>query len=274
MSRRPPPRRVPTDPRLRTRRLAVERSRRNRSVIAVLVVVALGAGVWAAFFSPLLEVQEVRVVGSKHTSEDEVLEATGVRGDNLLLLSADGLEDTVRSLPWVATAKVDRILPDTVRVTIDERKPALVIEGMHGAWTVDLSGRVLQRGRVSGYPILEAAVTGGLEPGAQVTQDGAVAVLRMYRTLPRQVRKRVVAIFAPSEERISFSLSDRTLVRYGSARMLVAKRRVLEALLQRLREQGRAALYIDVRVPSNPAIAPAAPSPSGTPLPTPSPTGT
>lgn len=266
-----PPRRVPTDPRLRKRRLAVDRARRDRALIGAGVLVLLGAGVWAAFFSPLLDVSNLKLIGSKHTSKADVLEATGVEGDNLLLLSTERLEGVVADLPWVARAKVDRILPDTVRVTIKERKPALVIEGLRGSWTVDLSGRVLARGGTKGYPVLETPVTGGLEPGAAVTHDGSEAVLRMYRSLPAQVRRRVVAIFAPSEERISFSLSDRTLIRYGSAHMLKAKRRVLDALLDRLREQGRVALYIDVRVPSNPAIAQASPSPTGTPFTTPAP---
>lgn len=272
MTKQRVPSRVQTDPRLRSRRLEVERKRRNRALLVAAFIVVLGACVWVAFFSPLLDVKNVRVVGSKHTSESDVLTATGIRGRNLLLVSTGGLERAIASLPWVAEAKVDRILPDTVRVTIEERKPALVIEGLKGAWTVDGDGRVLQKGRVPDLPVLEAAVTGSLEPGADVTHDGALAVLRMWRSLPRKLRLNIVAIFAPSSERISFSLSDRTLVRYGSAHMLTAKRRVLEALLERLKGQGRRAAYIDVRVPSSPAIAPAAPSVSPTPGAAPSPT--
>lgn len=266
------PSRVQTDPRLRSRRLEVERRRRNRALIGAGVAVALGALVWTAFFSPLLDVKRVRLVGSKHTSSSQVLEATGIRGDNLLLVSTARLEGDIRGLPWVSDAKVDRILPDTVRVTIEERTPALAIRGLEGAWTVDGDGRVLQRGALSGLPVLEAAVTGALRPGAEVTHDGALAVLRMWRSLPRKLRSDIVAIFAPSSERISFSLVDRTLIRYGSAHMLTAKARVLDALLQRLREQGRVAAYIDVRVPSSPAIAPAAPSATPTPGVSPSPT--
>ena len=266
------PSRVQTDPRLRSRRKEVERQRRIRALIGVGVLALAGGLVWVAFFSPLLEVERVRLLGSKHTSKSEVFDATGVRGDNLLLLSTSRLESDIADLPWVAEAKVDRILPDTVRVTVKERTPALVIEGLRGSWTVDPDGRVLQSGSVRGLPVLEAAVTGSLRPGAEVTNDGAVAVLRMWRSLPTKLRSRVVAIFAPSAERISFSLTDRTLIRYGSAHMLVAKARVLKALLARLAEQGRGAAYIDVRVPSSPAIAPAAPSPTVSPTPATSPT--
>lgn len=239
----------------------------------LLAIALLGFLVWVAFFSPLLDVHRVKLVGSKHTSNEEVLEATGIEGDNLLLISTGSLEEDIRALPWVATAKIDRILPDTVRVTIRERRAAFVIEGLQGTWTVDASGHVLQKGRAGRLPVLQAAVTGTLVPGEQVDDDGARAVLRMWRSLPPRLRSDVVAIFAPSAERISFSLSNRTLIRYGSAHMVGAKRRVLVALLGRLRKQGRTAAYIDVRVPSNPAVAPAAtPGPSATPNPSPSPT--
>ena len=266
------PSRVQTDPRLRSRRLEVARKRRNRTLIVVASLIGLAGLVWVAFFSPLLDVKRVRLVGSKHTSASEVLDATGVRGDNLLLVSTGRLETEIKSLPWVAAAKVDRILPDTVRVKIEERRAALVISGLRSTWTVDGAGRVLQVGAVRDLPVLEAAVTGSLEPGAVVTDDGSLAVLRMWRSLPSKMRARIVAIFAPSAERISFSLVDRTLIRYGNAHMLTAKARVLEALLARLKEQGRAAAYIDVRVPSSPAIAPAAPTAPPTPGASPSPT--
>ena len=268
--------RIRTDPRLRQRRVEVERTRRRR-ILGVLTTLAIaGVCVWGAFFSPLLAVQEVRLVGSAHTTRREVLAATGVAGDNLLLVSAGKLEEQVQGLPWVARAKVDRILPDTVRVTISERRAAMVIDSVRGSWTVDKTGRVLQQGHAGDkLPVLEAAATGELEPGKVVTAEGAVAVLEMWRSLPVRLREDVVALFAPTAERISFSLADRTLVRYGGARLLGSKRRVLVALLARLREQGRAAAYIDVRVPSNPAIAPATtatPSPATSASQTPSPT--
>lgn len=265
--------RIRTDPRLRQRRVEVERTRRRR-ILGVLVTLAVaGVFVWGAFFSPLLVVQEVRLVGSGHTTEREVLAAIGVAGDNLLLVSADELEEQVQRLPWVARAKVDRILPDTVRVKIRERRAAMVIDSVRGSWTVDGTGRVLQRGHAGDrLPVLEAAVTGSLVPGESVTAEGAVAVLEVWRSLPPRIRTDVVAIFAPTAERISFSLADRTLVRYGGARLLTSKKRVLLSLLTRLSQQGRAAAYIDVRVPSNPAIAPAASvTPPANISPTPSP---
>jgi cell division septal protein FtsQ len=84
-----------------------------------------------------------------------------------------------------------------------------------------------------------------------------------------KVRDEIVAVVAPSFERISFSLADGTLIRFGAAERLDAKNEVLNALLKRLKEQGRSAAYIDVRVPTSPAVAPRT-SEAARPAPSPS----
>ena len=272
--------RIRTDPRISRRRQAVERSHRRRTIGTITALGLTAAAIWGAFFSPLLRVNEVRVVGARHTTSAQVAEITGLdTGDNLLLLSTDLLEEEILALPWVADAEVDRRLPDTVRVKIREREPALVIEVPSGRWTIDARGRVLQEGRSSArLPLLSGAVMGDLEPGEQVSHDGVVGGLQVWRSLPGRLRSRIVALFAPSSERISFSFSDHTLVRYGSSRDRAAKRRVLLALLERIKEKGLQASYIDIRVPTNPAIAPIETTPTPTPAaavaPTPAPTST
>jgi cell division septal protein FtsQ len=67
----------------------------------------------------------------------------------------------------------------------------------------------------------------------------------------------VVGVFAPTVERITFSLREGTSVRYGAAEQIRDKNEVLQVLLRRLDDEGRTAAYIDVRVPTSPAVAPA-----------------
>jgi cell division septal protein FtsQ len=106
--------------------------------------------------------------------------------------------------------------------------------------------------------VLTAPGLEGVEPGAAVVDGAAGAALRAYAALPRSARRSVRAAFAPSVERISFSLEGGLLVRWGAAERLTDKRRVLSALLARLARTGTAAAYVDVRVPEHPAV-------SGTP---------
>jgi cell division protein FtsQ len=264
-----PAERVGTDPRISRRRKAVEKSRRRRLIGWLVAVVVLAAAIWGAFFSPLLKVEEVRVLGADHASEADIRAAAALAEDqNLLLVSTGVVADKVAQLPWVAEARVDRKLPNTVRIRITERKPAIVLSLDTGRWSLDARALVLERGVAKDdLAVLSGVVLPEPAPGERIDHGGVAGALRVWRSLPHKLKTDVVALFAPGPERISVSLVDHTLIRYGAATELRAKKRVLLALMRRLRNQRKAAAYIDVRVPTSPAVAPATPAPSASPTP-------
>lgn len=267
--------RLATDPRISRRRRAVARSKRRRVFIVMGSLAALAAIGWVALASPLLAVDEVKVVGAEHTTSEDVTLAAGLGpDDNLLLLSTSEVEEKTETLPWVRSAEVDRMLPGTVRVRITERVPAMVVSLGAARWTIDPHGFVLDSGVVGeNLPILGGAETGDIQVGVQLTTPEIQDALKAFRSMSKKLRSKIVAVIAPTFERISFSLADGTLIRFGAAERLAAKNQVLNALLTRLAEQGRVAAYIDVRVPTSPAVAPrtSVASPAVTPAPSPTP---
>lgn len=217
--------------------------------------------VYVMFWSPLLEVRTVRVVGARHVSSEEVAARADLgEGRNLLRLSTEEVADEVEKLPWVKRAEVDRMLPGTVRVRIVEREPSLSLTLDGSSWVIDDLGFVLEKGPGDRLPVLAGIEAGGIEPGNRLQTKEAADALRAYRSLSAPLRARVAGVFAPTRERITLSLEDGTVIRYGAAERLVPKNRVLGALLRRARAEGRKLGYIDVRVPTNPAVAPVAPS--------------
>lgn len=271
-------RRVRTDPRISRRRKAVARTKRRKIASALLGTALVGAAVWGAFWSPLLEVRRVQVVGAKHTSADDVRAAVDLgSNDNLLLVSTGRVAAAAEELPWVAEAEVHRRLPGTVRIRLDERKPALVVVVASGQWTIDITGHVLEDGSVSDrLPTLTGAALGTLEPGDRLVTDDVESGLAVWRSLPKRIRVQVASVVAASRERVALVLNNGTLVRYGGPDRLGAKNKVLAALLVRLSSQGRRATYIDVSIPASPAVGPppvtsATPTPSAAATPTPTP---
>lgn len=249
--------RVQTDPRIARRRRAVARSKRRRLLIGLAVCVVVGAAVWAMFWSPVLVVRDVTVRGAEQTDRDDVTDATGLVGaeENLLLLSTSEVKNRVARLPWVDSVKVDRILPGTVRVRISEREPAFILAIGAAKWTLDETGRVLEVGEVrKGLPVLSGVEVGRVEPGVELQTSEARDALSAHAALPSKVKRSVIAIFAPTSERISFALQGGTEIRYGAARRMRAKAVVIKALFARLKAEGRSAAYLDVRVPTSPAV--------------------
>jgi cell division protein FtsQ len=249
--------RVDTDPRISRRRKAVARSKRKRIFAGAGALGLIAAIVWAMFFSSLLDVRNIKVVGAEHVDSDEVAEVSGLlsTGQNLLTLATDEVASRVEGLAWVADAEVDRMLPGTVRIRITEREPAMVLSIGAARWTVDAHGVVLEAGEVTeGLPVLAGVEVGDISAGIELMTPEAVDALRAYRSMPRSLRAEIVGVFAPTVERISFSLRSGTVVRYGAAEKLADKNEVLRVLLERLASEGRSAAYIDVRVPTSPAI--------------------
>jgi cell division protein FtsQ len=248
--------RVHTDPRISRRRKAVARSKRKRYFVGMALVLGVITVVYLMFWSPLLSVHEVRVVGAKHTTSDEIAAVAGLdAGDNLLRVSTSDIARKAEQLPWIKSAEVDRMLPGTVRVRVVERTPAMVLSLAKGRWTIDLSGAVLQHGAISDkLPVLAGVAVAGVRAGDRLQTEESIGALKAYRSLPRRMKKDVAGVFAPTQERISFSLKEGTVVRFGAAERLRAKNEVLRALLKRLHAEHSAPAYIDVRVPTNPAV--------------------
>jgi cell division protein FtsQ len=207
-----------------------------------------------------LNVREIEIQGGKHVTKDDIESVAHVRGDNLLTLSTGGVVAKVETLPWVKSAHVERRLPGTLRVRIEERRPAIVLSLGQARWTLDAGGRVLASGTAAkDLPVLGGVTVGDVSPGLTLDTAEAADALAAWRGLPASLRKRVVAIFAPTVERLTLSLEDGTLVRYGAAEMMTAKNEVLRSLLADLAAEGRVASYIDVRVPTSPAVSAVAP---------------
>jgi cell division protein FtsQ len=69
-------------------------------------------------------IENVEVIGREQTDPKALLAAAGLkRGDPILAVSPEVVRQRIESMSWVASAAVERRLPDTVAITIIERKP-------------------------------------------------------------------------------------------------------------------------------------------------------
>lgn len=173
-------------PRQRTR---VRRQRRGpiaRSMVAVnvaavgLVAVVLSwMGYSRVMASPRLRVTHVEVRGGHFLSEGEVRELLGPAvGENILGLDIDDLKTRLRKSPWVADATVQRSLPDTLRVEIDERAPVALAE-IDLLFLMDADGALIELygPRTAAFDLPVVRGLAGLEPDERRERARRVAVL-------------------------------------------------------------------------------------------------
>jgi cell division protein FtsQ len=80
-----------------------------------------------AMTTPRFGIKNVALTGNSRLTQGDVVEQGGIEmGKNLFNFDTHATEDKLLKNPWVATAKVTRELPNTLKVELSERKAAAV----------------------------------------------------------------------------------------------------------------------------------------------------
>ncbi len=149
-----------------------------RSVMVILLLAGMaGSGWWtvsSGLFDTVMEttrkhglaisikiglrVDEVLVVGRQNAERPELLRALNItRGEAILAFDVEQARQRVEALPWVRGASVERLLPDTILLTVEERAP-LALWQYNGRFSlIDYEGHVILRkglGRYSDYMVV------------------------------------------------------------------------------------------------------------------------
>jgi hypothetical protein len=116
----------------------------GRAAACLVLVLVVGAG-WGLTASEAFTVTELDVAGTKLTPPDAVATALALPSPapNAFTLATEPLGSRLRELPTVAGAEVQVILPDTLRVRLEEREPILAWRTADRVLLVDREGRVL-----------------------------------------------------------------------------------------------------------------------------------
>ncbi|ORX08686.1 cell division protein FtsQ [Mycolicibacillus trivialis] len=192
-------------------------------VLAVVAVVGLGL---LLYFTPVMSVRNVVVTGLAAVTEQEVLDAVAVApGTPLLQVHTDRVADRVATIRRVASARVQRQYPSTLRVTIVERVPVAVKDFPDGPHLFDRDGVDFATGPPPpALPYLDVEHPGPADPPTRA----ALAVLVALRP---EVVSQVGQIAAPSVASITLTLGDGRVVVWGTADRTQEKADKLAALL-------------------------------------------
>jgi cell division protein FtsQ len=91
-----------------------------------------------------LTVNDVVVQGRSRTSGDAILAALGAaRGTPMLEISPSAAKARLEALPWIRTASVERLLPDTLFVRVTERQPLALWQRKGKLELIDREGNVV-----------------------------------------------------------------------------------------------------------------------------------
>src|SRR5438034_409484 len=134
-------------------------TRRTKSVVLVAIPVLLLLAFAIATYTPMFHARNVRIEGATTLSRDHVLQLAGIeQGTNVFHLDTDAAERSLTTDPWIAYAIVERDLPGTVVIRIQERAP--IAQSSVGSAPAALAGDgvVLPGAPTDGLPEIRTSV--------------------------------------------------------------------------------------------------------------------
>jgi cell division protein FtsQ len=198
--------------------------------------------------SPIFSLRILQVEGLERLDEVEVRESLSeLMGTPLAQAGLTDVADRLAEFPLVRSVGVRVDLPNTLVVTIVERKPLGVVQGPMGFEVVDAAAVALwsESVRPPALPVI-------LVPADRESASFR-AIVRALEVLPPTVLARVDAVTANSQDTVRFSLQDSNhVVLWGSAEFSEAKARALPAALLAAGDQG--ARLIDLSTPDTVVI--------------------
>ena len=193
------------------------------TVLLTLLTVTLGL---VLYFTPLMSARSVEVNGTEVVTRDEVLGAAQVTiGTPLLQIDTDAVADRVAGIRRVASARVQRGYPSTLRIIIAERIPLAVKDFPDGPHQFDRDGVDFATAPPPpGLPYLDVDNPG---PADLPTK----AALEVMTALPPAVLAQVGRVSAPSVASVTLTLADGRTVVWGTTDRTDEKADKLAALL-------------------------------------------
>jgi cell division protein FtsQ len=190
-----------------------------------LVVAFVGLGL-LLYFTPIMAARNVVITGLGSVTQEEIIAAAAVKqGTPLLQVNTDDVAERVATIRRVATARVQREYPSTLRITVVERVPVVVKDYPDGPHLFDKDGVDFATAPPPpNLAYLEADNPGPSDPPTK-------AALAVMTALPPDVAGQVARVSAPSVAAITLTLGDGREVVWGTTDRTEEKAQKLAALL-------------------------------------------
>ena len=255
---------VATDKRFRRAHVKPARRRSSTSkhawLAARLVIMVLVVG-YAAYRSvtliaaaPSLQISHMTVRGHERLSAGEVLALVeGLRGQNILSVSLDEWQTRLLSSPWVESATIRRVLPSTVEIAVEERRPMGIGRLGTAMYLIDAKGMIIDEYGPSyadiDLPIIDGLGTSPRDGGSIIDAARAEFAARIIGAVAGrpEIAKRISQLdVGDLHDAVVILDGDPALLRVGDSEFLARLQQYVD-LAPALRERLTAIDYVDLR---------------------------
>lgn len=225
-------------------------------LVALMSVIGYGGYRSATLIaaSQSLQISHMTVRGNGRLSTGEVLALVeGLRGQNILAVSLDEWQTRLLSSPWVERATIRRVLPSTVEIAVEERRPMGVGRIGTAMYLIDARGVIIDEYGPSyadiDLPIIDGLATSPRDGGSIIDVARAEFAARLIGTVAArpEIAKRISQIdVADLHDAVVILDDDPALLRLGDSDFVARLQQYID-LAPALRERLDAIDYVDLR---------------------------
>lgn len=178
-------------PKLKQRR----KKKANRRAIALLSVFFLLLIFVLYFLSPLSNVNKINVQGNVYTTENIIVETSGLSTDTTIWkVNKEELKERLKELPEIKSADISIILPNTVQIKVEEHKRLAYMVSGSDFLPILSNGKVMEAIGKGIVPI-HAPLIIGFSEGKELD-----AVISALEELPEEINNAISEIhYDPSD---------------------------------------------------------------------------
>lgn len=218
--------------------------------IALVFILAFGAGSYLLGWSPLLSVRSVEIVGAP-TKESQLAIARSLdiaTGDKLARVDPRALSNRLRSFDWIESSRVSRNwIKGSISISIKTRTPiALYSEPSKPQVALDASGKTFAT---------PADIADGLPKVNAKSVDAGLAVINVFTSLPKSFSKNIDRMSAARKDNFlmygEFEGQNLRII-WGDGEDTDLKVKVIQELLKR--DENMNLRMIDVSAPHAPIV--------------------
>jgi cell division protein FtsQ len=204
--------------------------------VLLFVIVTLALILFLRF--PLFSIREISIAGGDQVFKEDLRVAMGLKeGINIWKISPPKLKESILQLPRISNVEVERVLPDKLLITVEEKYPVAMMP--YHDYFLELADDGFIIGIKNDYkgelPLLNGMPYGKMDLGSRVTDFSRGEIIGVFlEALYAMPALPVAEINVENPQQIIIYTREGMEVRLGNKNHLEDKLKVLEKIYYRL----------------------------------------
>lgn len=162
-------------------------------LVSLMAIILAASALFMAGYAAVTQTgyfrtQSIQITGQSRLSEAEILAQAGIKpGDNLLAVNLRLVRKRLLAHPWIASARVAREIPQTIRIVVGEHHPLAVLD-LGRKFMINRKGRIFKEygpRDTRGLPLVTGIAYADISLGDDLitpAMQAVVEVLQMSRS--------------------------------------------------------------------------------------------